>query len=224
MIQRTARLEVELGYTFSEPELLHRALTHRSAGNNNNERLEFLGDAVLGCVIADELFHNFPHVAEGRLSRLRSSLVRRETLAEIGKQLGIGDFLQLGPGERKSGGHRRESILSDALEAIFGAIYLDSDFTQSRQCILRLYADKLAGLSDEMVLKDAKTRLQEYLQARHLELPDYTLLDISGKAHARYFEVVCSVAGHEPCRGEGASRRHAEQEAASKMLRQLEAG
>ena len=223
-MQTLTRLEIKLDYTFSDPELLHRALTHRSVGNNNNERLEFLGDAVLGCVIANELYHNFPHVGEGRLSRLRSSLVRRETLAEIGKQLDIGDFLQLGPGERKSGGHRRESIISDALEAIFGAIYLDSDFANSRQCILRLYADKLASLSDEVVLKDAKTLQQEYLQARQLELPDYTLQDMSGKAHARYFEVVCSVAGQKPCHGEGASRRHAEQEAASKMLRQLEAG
>ncbi|MGB5259458.1 MAG: ribonuclease III [Gammaproteobacteria bacterium] len=222
-MQPTTRLEKELGYTFSDPELLHKALTHRSLGNSNNERLEFLGDALLGCVIADELFHNFPHVREGRLSRLRSSLVRRETLAEIGKRLAIGDFLRLGQGERKSGGHRRESILSDALEAIFGAIYLDSDFATCRQCILQLYADKLASLSDTVVLKDAKTRLQEYLQARHLELPDYTVKDVSGKAHARYFEVICTVAGHEPCNGEGASRRHAEQEAASKMLRQLEA-
>ena len=224
MIQSPPRLEEMLGYTFTDPSLLQKALTHRSAGNHNNERLEFLGDAVLGCVIADELFRNFPHVREGRLSRLRSSLVRRETLAEIGKQLAIGDFLQLGPGERKSGGHRRESILSDAVEAIFGAIYLDSDFAHSRQCILRLYADRLAGLSDEVVLKDAKTRLQEYLQARRLALPDYTLLDTSGQAHARHFEVLCEVAGQQPCRGAGASRRHAEQLAASKMLEQLETG
>jgi ribonuclease-3 len=223
-MQPLTRLEEKLGYTFSDPELLHRALTHRSLGNSNNERLEFLGDAVLGCVIADELCRNFPHVREGRLSRLRASLVRRETLAEIGAQLAIGDFLRLGQGERKSGGHRRESIISDALEAIFGAIYLDSDFATCHQCILQLYADRLASLSDAQVLKDAKTRLQEYLQARHLELPDYAVQDVSGKAHARYFRVICSVEGHEPCHGEGASRRHAEQEAAGKMLRQLEAG
>ena len=222
-MQPQGRLEERLGYTFSDPALLQRALTHRSAGNNNNERLEFLGDAVLGCVIADELFRNFPHVREGRLSRLRSSLVRRETLAEIGQQLDIGDFLQLGPGERKSGGHRRASILSDAVEAIFGAIYLDSDFIHSQQCILRLYADRLASLSDKVVLKDAKTRLQELLQSRHLELPTYTLLNAGGQAHARQFEVLCEVAGQAPCRGSGSSRRHAEQQAASRMLEQLTA-
>ncbi len=223
MIQPPARLEERLDYTFSDPSLLQRALTHRSVGSNNNERLEFLGDAVLGCVIAEELFRNFPHVREGRLSRLRSSLVRRETLAEIGRQLAVGEFMQLGPGERKSGGHRRASILSDAVEAIFGAIYLDSDFAHSRQCILRLYADWLADLSDEVVLKDAKTRLQELLQARGLDLPTYTLLDASGRAHARQFEVLCEVAGQDPCRGSGSSRRYAEQQAASRMLAQLEA-
>ena len=221
-MQPATRLEERLGYTFSDPALLQRALTHRSVGNTNNERLEFLGDAVLGCVIAEELFRHFPHVREGRLSRLRSSLVRRETLAEIGQQLEIGEFLQLGPGERKSGGHRRASILSDAVEAIFGAIYLDSDFVHSRQCIRRLYANRLASLSDEIVLKDAKTRLQEFLQARRLDLPVYTLLDSSGQAHARQFEVLCEVAGQPSCRGNGSSRRHAEQQAASRMLEQLE--
>lgn len=217
------KLEEKLGYSFSDKELLLRALTHRSAGKNNNERLEFLGDAVLGCVIADELFSNFPHVREGRLSRLRSSLVRRETLADIGQALGIGDYLTLGPGERKSGGHRRNSILSDAVEAVLGAIYIDSDFTQCRHCILRLYADKLKDLSDETVLKDAKTRLQEYLQARGMQLPDYSVLATHGKEHARHFEVLCTVDGQEPCHGAGSSRRLAEQDAATKMLAQLEA-
>jgi ribonuclease-3 len=217
-------LEQRLGYVFNDPQLLEKALTHRSAGNRNNERLEFLGDAVLGCVIAGELFHNFPDVREGRLSRLRSSLVRRETLADIGKGLEIGDFMSLGPGERKSGGHRRESIISDAVEAIFGAIYLDSNFATCRDCILRLYADRLRGLSDTVVLKDAKTRLQEFLQARQMKLPEYTVRQAHGKAHARYFEVVCDVEGHESTRGEGTSRRHAEQDAAGKMLQKLEAG
>jgi len=217
-------LEQRLGYVFNDPELLEKALAHRSVGNRNNERLEFLGDAVLGCVIAGELFHLFPDVREGRLSRLRSSLVRRETLADIGKGLEIGDFMSLGPGERKSGGHRRESIISDAVEAVFGAIYLDSNFATCRDCILRLYADRLHGLSDTVVLKDAKTRLQEHLQARQMKLPEYTVRQAHGKAHARYFEVVCDVEGHESTRGEGTSRRHAEQDAAGKMLQKLEAG
>jgi ribonuclease-3 len=223
-MQSPRQLEKRLGYDFSDPELLQKALTHRSLGNNNNERFEFLGDAILGCVIADQLFRNFPDVREGRLSRLRSSLVRGETLAEIGRTLGIGDYLLLGPGERKSGGHRRDSIISDAVEAVFGAIYLDSDFTRCQQCILRLYADKLKGLSDKVVLKDAKTRLQEFLQAQHSELPEYKVHEVSGKDHARQFEVVCSVNGYASCRGEGTNRRHAEQDAAGKMLRQLEAG
>lgn len=212
-----------MGYTFNDPELLEKALTHRSVGNKNNERLEFLGDAVLGCVIAGELFHIFPDVKEGRLSRLRSSLVRRETLADIGKGLEIGDFMALGAGERKSGGHRRESIISDAVEAIFGAIYLDSNFATCRDCILHLYADRLHGLSDAVVLKDAKTRLQEFLQARQMKLPEYTVREVSGKAHARYFEVTCDVEGQQPSRGEGSNRRHAEQDAASNMLVKLEA-
>jgi len=223
-MQSTAQLEQRLGYTFSDPSLLSKALTHRSAGNNNNERLEFLGDAILGCVIAEELFRNFPQVREGRLSRLRSSLVRRETLADIGKGLEIGEHLFLGPGERKSGGHRRDSIISDAVEAVFGAICLDSDFDHCRACILRLYADRLDSLSDSAVLKDAKTRLQEYLQARHRPLPQYTVLDMAGKAHARHFEVLCQVDGHEASRGRGSSRRQAEQDAAGRMLRELESG
>ena len=204
-MQSPAQLENRLGYSFSDPELLQKALTHRSAGRNNNERLEFLGDAILGCVIAEELYRNFPHVREGRLSRLRSSLVRRETLAAIGNTLGIGEHLRLGPGERKSGGHRRDSIISDAVEALMGAIYLDSDFGQCRRCILALYADRLHGLSDKVVLKDAKTRLQEYLQARHLELPHYSVLVTGGQAHARHFEVECEVDGQPPCRGRAAA-------------------
>jgi ribonuclease-3 len=219
----TGQLEKRLGYEFTDPTLLQSALTHRSAGSKNNERLEFLGDAILGCVIAEELFNNFPDIREGRLSRLRSSLVRGEALADIGIKLEIGEFLVLGPGERKSGGHRRNSIISDAVEAILGAIYIDSDYMRCRQCILQLYADKLQGLSEKAVLKDAKTRLQEYLQAQHLSLPEYSVLTVSGEAHARHFEVICSVNGHQSCRGEGTNRRHAEQEAAKKMLQQLEA-
>ena len=222
-MQSPATLEKKLGYAFSDPELLQKALTHRSAGKNNNERLEFLGDAILGCVIAEELYRHFPHVREGRLSRLRSTLVRRETLADIGKVLYIGDFLLLGPGERKSGGHRRDSIIADAVEALMGAVYLDSNFERCRQCILTLYADKLGNLTDKVVLKDAKTRLQEFLQARHMQLPEYTVLTMAGQAHARHFEVLCKVDGQESSRGEGSSRRNAEQDAARKMLARLDA-
>jgi len=223
LIQRTARLEVELGYTFSDPELLHRALTHRSVGNNNNERLEFLGDAVLGCVIADELFHNFPHVAEGRLSRLRSSLVRRETLAEIGKQLGIGDFLQLGPGERKSGGHRRESILSDALEAIFGAIYLDGGLEAASTIVERFLEEALETRS-RVAQADAKTRLQEVAQARGWGLPDYSVVAELGPDHRKSFTVECSVDGRLMGAAEGRSKKVAEQGAAAVALERLDLG
>jgi ribonuclease-3 len=217
------QLEKRLGYEFSDPALLQMALTHRSLGSNNNERLEFLGDAILGCVIAGELFRRFTDVREGRLSRLRSSLVRGETLAEIGKSLDIGDFLLLGQGERKSGGHHRDSIISNTVEAVLGAIYLDSDFMQCRQCILHLFADKLETLSDEAVLKDPKTRLQELLQAQHKPLPEYRVSDITGVAHAQRFLVICEASDQEATRGEGTSRRQAEQDAAERMLDQLAA-
>ena len=221
MINSPALLEKNLGYQFNDQALMQRALTHRSAGNNNNERLEFLGDAVLGCVIADELFRNFPQVREGRLSRLRSSLVRGETLAEIGKEISIGDFLQLGSGERKSGGHHRDSIIADAVEAVIGAIYIDSDYMHCKQCILTLFGGRLNALTDEAVLKDAKTRLQELLQAEHKLLPEYSVTDVTGEAHAQHFSVECAVDGDVVTRGEGSSRRHAEQEAAKTMLELL---
>jgi len=216
------RLEQRLGYRFNDASLLQKALTHRSAGSRNNERLEFLGDAILGCVIAGELYQQFPKASEGKLSRLRASLVRRESLAEIARVLEIGQHLQLGPGERKSGGHHRDSIMSDAVEALFGAIYLDSDFTTCRQCILGLFCTRLGELSETAVLKDPKTRLQELLQARRQPLPEYTVIDVSGEAHAQFFRVQCRVEGCEPATGEGISRRQAEQDAAARILEQLE--
>lgn len=217
-------LEKALGYTFAEPQLLRQALTHRSAGSRNNERLEFLGDAILGCVIAEELYGRYPRAREGELSRLRATLVRRESLAEIALVLELGRYLKLGSGERKSGGHQRDSILADALEALFGAIYLDSGFSATRSCILALFADKLDSLSGAASLKDAKTRLQEHLQAQRKPLPEYTVTDVSGEAHAQSFRVACVVRDIdvEPSLGEGSSRRQAEQVAAARMLALLE--
>lgn len=215
-----------IGYEFGAPELFQKALTHRSAGSRNNERLEFLGDAVLGCVIAEELFRCYPDAREGELSRLRATLVRRETLAEIAHDLDIGHFIRLGTGERKSGGHHRDSILSDAVEAVFGAIYLDGGFDAARQVILSLYAEKFANVMDIDELKDAKTRLQEYLQSRQQPLPQYDMVEMRGKAHDRSFRVTCTVDvdGTRTTRGEGKSRRQAEQKAAALMLSELAEG
>lgn len=216
-------LQQQLGYRFGNAALLQQALTHRSAGRHNNERLEFLGDAVLGAVIAAALFERYPAASEGRLSRLRASLVRRESLAEIARSLQLGDYLQLGTGERRSGGHRRGSILSDALEAVLGAVYLDSGFDACQRCILQHFSARLDALGETLVLKDAKTRLQEHLQAQGRPLPAYTVLDVTGEAHAQQFRVHCAVEGADPCDGAGSTRRQAEQDAAAHMLQQLAA-
>lgn len=216
------RLSRTLGYRFSDPALLQAALTHRSAGGENNERLEFLGDAVLGFVVSQWLYEHFPAAREGELSRLRANLVRRDSLAEIARGLELGQYLKLGSGELKSGGHRRDSILADALEALFGAILLDSDIGRCSDCILRLYAERFKNLPSAARLKDAKTRLQEYLQSRRLELPVYQVRDVSGKAHSQRFVVECRVQGLEQVsEGCGSSRRRAEQAAAQAMLGQL---
>jgi ribonuclease III len=213
-----------LGYQFDDPNLLKQALTHCSAGSRNNERLEFLGDALLGCVIAAELFDRHPKAQEGELSRLRASLVRRESLADLAQGLDIGRYLKLGAGERKSGGHNRNSILADALEAVFGAIYLDGGFAVCRQSILGLFSEKLASVADPEALKDAKTRLQEYLQSRQMSLPEYTVIEVSGEAHAQSFRVQCVLGDNRfvPTLGSARSRRQAEQKAAGRMLEQLE--
>ena len=224
MNQATGLLEKLLGHEFSDRALLQQALTHRSAGSRNNERLEFLGDAVLGGVIADELYRRYPKASEGKLSRLRSRLVRRESLTDIAHTLDVGQYLILGTGERRSGGHHRDSILSDAVEALLGAVYLESGFDVCKACILALFDVKLASLSEVVFLKDAKTRLQEYLQSRQKALPEYAVTSVSGEAHAQFFKVTCSVndAGVTPTSGEGGSRRHAEQQAAERMLAQLQ--
>lgn len=221
MIPPVSQLYGSLGYTFQQPALLDEALTHRSASARNNERLEFLGDALLNLVMAEYLFGHYPKASEGELSRLRASLVKGETLAELARSLKLGDWLNLGPGELKSGGFRRESILSDTMEAIFGAVYLDGGFTVCRDLIVRLYRDWLVRLTSASELKDPKTRLQEYLQARQQALPIYTVLEVRGEPHEQHFTVECAVADARTMAA-GSSRRKAEQEAARQMLGQIQ--
>ena len=214
-----------LQYRFNDAGLLRQALTHRSATGPNNERLEFLGDAVLDFVISEAVFETRPDVPEGDLSKLRSSLVKDETLAAIALELGLGEHLVLGSGERKTGGHRRESILADALEAIFGAAFLDSGFGAARKIIKHVYEQRLNALPDAHDLRDSKTRLQEWLQGRGMDLPVYDLLGVSGKDHDQKFEVNCTVQEVSAAtRGESTSRRKAEQKAAAEMLALLLGG
>jgi len=218
-----ASLEEQLGYHFKDATLLRTALTHRSAASRNNERMEFLGDAVLGYLISSELYQRFPTATEGALSRLRAGLVKGDTLADIATQLQFGEYLILGSGELKSGGFRRRSILSDAFEAVIGAIYLDSDIDTVRQRILPFFKPRLDQCDPAAVKKDAKTRLQEYLQSRGHALPEYSVHSISGEAHNQTFEVECRLAELDiiSC-GQGSSRRKAEQQAAKKALELLE--
>lgn len=221
-IDKFAHLHRALGYTFSDTQLLEQALTHRSAAKKHNERLEFLGDAVLGMVIADALFAAFPSVPEGKLTRMRSTLVKGDTLAELAKEANVGELLNLGQGELKSGGHRRGSILADAMEAILGAIYLDAGLERVQSVILQLWDTRFKALDPNEHPKDNKTRLQEFLQSRKLPLPIYEVENISGKDHAQTFEVSCAVAGDDqPVRATGNSRRKAEQQAAKLMLEKL---
>lgn len=217
------RLLRRLGYQFNNSDLFKQALTHRSASGAHNERLEFLGDAILGMVIAEVLFVKFPKTDEGKLSRLRSTMVKGKTLSIIAQEIELGDCLYLGEGELKTGGYRRGSILADAFEALIGAIYLDSDFITAKTLILMLYQNRLDNISLDTVVKDPKTRLQEWLQSRKAELPNYELLNVSGEAHQQQFEVTCKVdhKGNHLTDGEASSRRAAEQIAAEKMLNQL---
>ncbi len=223
MIKKSEVLARKLGLTFNQPLLFKTALTHRSVGANNNERLEYLGDSVLGFVIAEKLYNLFPEAGEGVLSRLRAGLVNQTSLAELARLHNLGDYLILGSGELKSGGYRRDSILSDALEAIIGALLLDQGIDFCRHWILTLFADKLAEIKLDTWNKDPKTRLQELMQARRKELPVYELISMSGADHAQVFEVICSVAiTTETTRGNGISRKKAEQAAAESMLILLE--
>lgn len=213
------RLQKALHYRFAQSHLLRLALTHRSRGNPNNERLEFLGDAVLNMVVAELLYRARYDAPEGDLSRLRSRIVRERTLAEVARELELGEQVLLGPGELKSGGFLRDSILADALEAIIGAVFLDGGFDCARSLVERLTARRIAELPNAEELKDAKTRLQEWLQGRSLSLPDYEVVDRRGADHDRQFTVVCTVAALEaPVRATAASRRKAEQAAARKAL------
>jgi len=216
------RLEAALGHGFGRPELLRQALTHRSFGTPHNERLEFLGDSVLNCAVAAGLYQRFADLKEGELSRLRASLVRQETLADIAQGLKLGDCLQLGEGELKSGGARRPSILADALEAIFGAIYVDAGFDAARGVIERLYEPAMGRIDPDDAGKDPKTALQEILQGRHLPLPRYGLLATLGEAHVQQFEVECVIADLGiRSTGTGASRRIAEQQAAQRAIAEI---
>jgi len=195
------------------------AVTHRSAGSNNNERLEYLGDAVLGMLIAEHLYRLHPNASEGDLSRLCAKLVRGETLAGIAKELDLSDLLVMGPGEVKTGGRRRDTVLADALEAIIGAVYLEKGLEAARAFVLGLFQTRIANLPPPEQLKDSKTRLQEYLQARNLALPDYRLQKASGEAHAQHFAVRCQLPDCEiETTGEGGSKREAEQRAAGRAL------
>lgn len=216
-------LKNNLAYEFSDEDLLRQALTHRSATGFNNERLEFLGDAVLQVVISEFVFRDHPEAPEGQLSRLRSSLVKDSTLSEIATDLGIGEHLILGSGEKKTGGHRRASILADAVEAVFGAVYLDAGFETARHFIFRAYGERITELSEDAGLRDPKSRLQEHLQGKQLPLPVYAMEQVTGKAHKQSFEVSCSIAEPEMrTTGRGTTRRDAEQEAAVAMLHSLE--
>jgi ribonuclease-3 len=219
-----ALLGERLGYRFEDSALAATALVHRSAGRGaSNERLEFLGDAVIALAVAECLFERDPELAEGDLTRMRASLVNRKTLAGLAGELRLGELLELGAGERRSGGGRRHSILEDAFEAAMGAVFLDGGYTRAREVVRRLFAERLKQLPDAESLKDAKTRLQERLQARGLALPDYALVAAQGPEHARRFEAACRIAALELIgRGEGRSKREAEQSAAKSALAQLD--
>jgi ribonuclease-3 len=220
--QNLSLLARHLGYDFHSEPLLEQALTHRSVGTVNNERLEYLGDGALNFIIASELYHLKSTFNEGELSRMRANLVRKETLAEIAAELELGPQLNLGSGELKSGGYERDSILGDTVEAILGAVYLDGGFDQCKRVVQRLYARRLSDLPDVNQLKDSKTRLQEYLQGRQFELPEYKVVEKSGKAHEQQFLVQCVVVELDiSLCAKALGRRRAEQAVAQKVLEKL---
>ena len=204
-----------LGYTFSKPELLRQALTHRSYGVPHNERLEYLGDSILNCIIAHALFQRFSNLSEGELSRLRANLVNQQTLFELAQQLNLGEQVLLGEGELKSNGFRRPSILADALEALIAAVFLDGGFERTEQVIHTLYASLLEGIDPTKPGKDSKTMLQELLQSKKLALPQYSVISTEGEAHEQYFRVECCIPELKiRALGSGTNRRSAEQDAA----------
>lgn len=218
----TERLQQALGYAFADPRLLGQALTHCSAGKRNNERLEFLGDSIINHIVTEAIYRQSPAASEGEMTRMRASLVRQEALAEVAVELQLGDYIHLGSGERKSGGHRRDSILADALEAIAGAILLDGGLEQCRRCVHQWFGPRLLALSTTAVDKDAKTRLQEFLQGNSYPLPEYALISVQGEDHAQRFRVACRL--QQPLlvvEADGSSRRKAEQNAATAALARL---
>ncbi len=220
---RFKRLSTALDHPFVRPELLRQALTHRSFGSPNNERFEFIGDSILNYTVARMLFDRFPTLTEGELSRLRANLVNQATLAEIAHELVLGDYLYLGEGELKSGGFNRPSILADAVEATFAAISFDADFNEAERVVRRLYRSRVDAIDPKSHAKDAKTRLQEALQARRMPLPRYRILAQSGEAHEQWFKVVCDLGDLMiESTGEGGSRRAAEQQAAEQALLELD--
>ena len=223
-VEGLADLQRALGHEFAEPDLARQALTHRSHGTPHNERLEFLGDALLNCSVAILLYERFPQLPEGDLSRLRAGLVNQASLSEVASRLGLGERLRLGEGELKSGGFRRPSILADALEALLGAVYLDAGFEAARGTVARLFADRLENPEGLPMGKDPKTALQELLQGRKMALPRYEVRETRGEAHEQTFVVDCRVEALElATTGQGTSRRSAEQAAAQAMLDTIKA-
>jgi len=222
MMDKTAALMRKIGYEFSDPERLTLALTHRSKSANNYERLEFLGDSILGFVVADWLYREYPTLAEGKLSRMRASLVRKETLAEVARSLDLSDYLILGEGELKSGGFNRDSILSDTVESIIGALYLDADFACASDFIYRMFEPHFTAISEHTNFKDAKSRLQEHMQKRGLELPIYKVIDVFGHQHEQQFTLECRLVDLSiSAQATAGSRRLAEQKSAEDVLQQL---
>jgi len=220
--KRLEVLERALQYEFCDKSLLGRALTHKSAHHLHNERFEFLGDAILNCVIADLLFAQFTDATEGELTRARASLVNQNTLSQVAQEMMLGDYLRLGMGEQKSGGFRRDSILADALEAILGAVYLDQGFAVAYECVRRWYDSRLVNLKPNEQEKDPKTQLQEWLQANQKSLPRYQVVAMVGEPHAQLFTVVCEIEELSLIvEGQGTSRRIAEQAAARKILEKI---
>lgn len=223
MASNVRQLEERLQYQFRDPELLSLALSHRSCGSSNNERLEFLGDSILGVTVTDFLYHQFPQAREGDLSRMRSQIVRAESLAQVAKKLQLGPELSLGPGEMKSGGQRRDSILGDTVEALIGAVYLDTGIDAARGAVNNWFKELLAAASDAQPAKDAKTALQEWLQQRSKPVPQYELVNTGGEAHSRLFTVSCKIDQvDKTISATASSRRKAEQLVAEQLLSELE--
>ena len=222
-VTKLEQLASKLGYQYHDIGYLQLALTHRSMGSKNNERLEFLGDSLVNFMVADALFHQFGKLPEGDMSRVRAHLVKGDTLAVIGREYELSDYLVLGPGELKSGGYRRDSIIADAVEAIIASVYEDGGLEPCRALVMRFYAQRLADLDPKKVGKDPKTRLQEYLQSHNEALPEYTIISVNGAAHAQEFTVSCYVSKlNRKFEAVASSRRKAEQKAAETALQVLE--